>query len=345
MPANQMIPPKTRRYLSADALFNLLRQRFEAVGDQRESSAVTYPLTDVLMSALSMFVLKDPSLLAFEDRQDDPSLKRIFKIDAVPSDTQMREILDLIDVEHLNEAFADIFYELQRGGVLKSFRFFDGVYLLAIDATGYFSSSKIRCPNCLVEKSKDGKCKYAHQAVAAVLIHPQRSEVIPLAIEPIIKQDGETKNDCERNATKRLLKRIKKQHPKLRLTVTEDGLSSNTPHIADLEELGYHYILGAKPGDHQHLFDQVIDAGEIRFDIQNGIIQADLRVGANVGAAITMEANEELSNRGYCLFGQGFVNDREKAEALIGNGCEDVVHPYLNGRDVTPGQPHLKSLI
>jgi hypothetical protein len=262
MTAGQTLSVRTRRFLSADALFALLRTRFKSVEDDRKESHLTYPIVDVLMSALAMFVFKDPSLLAFEDRQDDPSLKNIFKIDKIPSDTQMREILDPIDVQHLNEAFADIFAELQRGGVLKSFRFFDGGYLMAIDGTGYFSSSKIRCPNCLVKKSKDGKTKYAHQAVAAVLIHPQRSEVIPLAIEPIIKQDGETKNDCERNATRRLLKRIKKQHPQLKLTVTEDGLSSNAPHIADLEDLGYHYILGAKPGDHKHLFDQVIEAGD-----------------------------------------------------------------------------------
>jgi hypothetical protein len=262
MAAEQTVSPRTRRFLSADALFALLRRRFEAVEDQRTEANVSYPLVDVLMSALAMFVFKDPSMLAFEDRQDDPSLKNIFKIDKIPSDSQMREILDPIDVDQLNEAFADIFAELQRGGVLKSFRFFDGGYLLAIDGTGYFSSTNIRCPNCLVKKSKDGKTQFAHQAVAAVLIHPQRREVIPLAIEPIIKQDGESKNDCERNATWRLLNRIKKQHPKLKLTVTEDGLSSNAPHIADLQQFGYHYILGAKPGDHGRLFEQIVEAGD-----------------------------------------------------------------------------------
>jgi len=262
MAATPTISPRTRRFLSADALFALLRRRFESVQDERNESQVTYPLVDVLMSALAMFVFKDPSMLAFEERQDDPSLKNIFKIDKIPSDSQMRDILDPIEVDQLNEAFADIFAELQRGRVLKSFRFFDGGYLLAVDGTGYFSSTNVRCPNCLEKTSKDGKTRFAHQAVAAVLIHPQRREVIPLAIEPIVKQDGESKNDCERNATRRLLKRIKKQHPKLKLTVTEDGLSSNAPHIADLEELGYHYILGAKPGDHKHLFDQVIEAGD-----------------------------------------------------------------------------------
>ncbi len=40
--------------------------------------------------------------------------------------------------------------------------------------------------------------------VVAVLVHLDRKEIIPLAIAPIVKQDGETKNDCERNALKQL---------------------------------------------------------------------------------------------------------------------------------------------
>src|SRR6056297_2963760 len=117
MAATPTISPRTRRFLSADALFALLRKRFESVQDERNEAQVTYPFGDVLMSALAMFVFKDPSMLAFEERQDDPSLKNIFKIDKIPSDSQIRDILDPIDVEPLNEAFADIFAELQRGGV------------------------------------------------------------------------------------------------------------------------------------------------------------------------------------------------------------------------------------
>ena len=51
------------------------------------------------MSAFAMFSLKDSSLLAFQDRQGDPSLKSIYKINSVPSDSQMRDILDPIDVQ------------------------------------------------------------------------------------------------------------------------------------------------------------------------------------------------------------------------------------------------------
>lgn len=252
--------PKPRRFLCADALIDTLRRRFEDVQDPRRQRGVTYRMADVLMAAFAMFSLKDPSLLAFEERADEPCIKKLFGINAVPSDTSMRDILDGIDIAPLNEAFADVFYELQRGNILRAFAFHDDHYLLAIDGTGYFCSSKVRCKDCLERRSRGGDMQYVHQAVAAVIVHPDQAAVIPLAIEPIVKQDGETKNDCERNATRRLLQRIRALHPKLKLIVVEDGLSSNAPHVADLKELKMQFLLGAKPGDHQHLFNQVIAA-------------------------------------------------------------------------------------
>jgi hypothetical protein len=98
---------------------------------------------------------------------------------------------------------------------------------------------------------------YHHQLLGAVLVHPDRSQVIPLAPEPIQKQDGTRKNDCERNASKRLLKQVRRDHPHLPLIVVEDGLASNAPHIRELITLGMHFILGVKPGDHSFLYDRV----------------------------------------------------------------------------------------
>ena len=80
--------------------------------------------------------------------------------------------------------------------------------------------------------------------------------------EPIIKQDGDNKNDCERNAAKRLLPRIREQHPSLQLIVVEDGLASNAPHIRLLQELNFRFLLVAHPEDHEHLFEAVTKAHE-----------------------------------------------------------------------------------
>lgn len=218
-------------------------------------------MADTLMSAYAMFATKAPSMLAFEDRLRELRIEKIFKINKVPSDTQMRAILDGIDIEPLNEAFADLFWELQRSRELKQWLFDGQYYLVAIDGSGYFCSDNISCEHCLV-RHKNGKEQYYHQVVAAVLVHPRTRQVIPMAVEPIVRSDGDDKNDCERNATKRLLKRLRKQHPKLNMLIIEDGLSSNAPHIADLKDAKMHFLLGAKPGDHKHLFEQVIETGD-----------------------------------------------------------------------------------
>ncbi len=180
------------------------------------------------MAAFAMFSLKEPSLLAFDARRQDDSLINLYRIESIPGDTQHREILDQVDPADLNECFADVFAELQRGGMLKPFVFHDGHYLLVIDGTKYFCSTNISCPQCLVQNSKSGKTEYSHRMVAAVLVHPDQKVIIPITVEAIVQQDGNNKNDCERNAVRRLLKLVRRLHPKLKCIVIEDGLTRAT---------------------------------------------------------------------------------------------------------------------
>jgi len=93
--------------------------------------------------------------------------------------------------------------------------------------------------------------------LGAAIIHPDMRAVIPLMPEPIVKQDGTSKNDCERNAAKRFVAKLRHDHPHLKFIVTEDSLSSNAPHIETLQAHGLHYILGVKEGDHASLFQHV----------------------------------------------------------------------------------------
>ena len=252
-------PGNPRQGLSADALFAIVRERFEKLPDHRPADAEV-SLPDALMSAFAMFSLKDPSLLAFDQRRNDENLKSVYHIENIPCDTHLRTILDLLDPELLRPLFRDVFRQLQRGKALEPFVFYEGCYLLSLDGTGYFSSGNIHCPSCLQKTSKSGKVTYHHQMLGAAIVHPDLKEVIPLMPEPIIKQDGETKNDCERNAAKRFLHKLRQDHPHLGLIVIEDALSSNAPHIRELQDYNLHYILGVKQGDHRFLFEQVDQA-------------------------------------------------------------------------------------
>jgi hypothetical protein len=250
--------PEARKDLSADALFQRLRSHFGSLPDVR-SGEVEIPLGDALMSAFAMFSLKDPSLLAFDHLRRDPNdnFRTIYGINRVPSDSQMRALLDPVDPAILRPLFRDAFRRLQRGKLLERFVYLDGHYLLSLDGTTYFSSTKIHCPSCLEKHHRGGDVTYSHQLLGATLVHPDLKEVIPLAPEPIIQQDGHTKNDCERNATRRWLKQFRQEHPHLPVIVVEDALSANAPHLKDLAEARAHYIIGVKPGDHKFLFEHL----------------------------------------------------------------------------------------
>jgi hypothetical protein len=250
-----------RKHLQVDALLGKLRERFDTIPDGRVGDC-TITMTDALMSGFALFALKEESLLAFQERIKDSNLRSIYGIQHVPSDTQMRVILDPVKPEDLRPCFTDIFRELQRGKALEPFVFYQGCYLLSCDGVTHFSSEKVHCPHCLEQHHKNGKVTYSHQMYAGALVHPDLKEVIPVSPEPIIKQDGALKNDCERNAAKRFLAKFRQEHPHLPVIVVEDGLSSNGPHIEDLQEYRMHFILGAKPGDHAALFARMSASAE-----------------------------------------------------------------------------------
>jgi hypothetical protein len=270
--------PIVRKHLDWDVLLDTLQTRFATIEDPR-SKDHTISLADALMSGFALFALKDPSLLAFQERIKDDNLRSIYGIEHVPCDSQLRTILDPIDPQSLRPCFTDVFRALQRGKALETLVFYQGCYLLSLDGSGYFSSEKIHCASCLEKHHANGKVTYSHQLLSGAIVHPDFAEVIPVAPEPIIKQDGSTKNDCERNACKRFLGKFRQDHPQLGVIVVEDGLSSNGPHILDLKEQRMHFILGAKAGDHGSLFAllaKAVDAGTAQvltlFDKDTGIL-------------------------------------------------------------------------
>ena len=249
--------PFLRKHLSPDALYWRMYRFFQDVPHRGGENSTA--LADALMSGFALFALKEPSLLAFDERrkQDANNLQFVFHIEKVPCDTQMREVLDLVEPEQLRPVFHDIFAQLADGKVLEDMRFLDDFYLLALDGTEYFSSSEVHCQQCLCKKRHSGEIVYHHSFLGAVMVHPERREVIPLMPEPIVNQDGHTKNDCERNALARWLLKFRQDHPHLRVIATLDALYANAPVIGDLSKALVSWIIRVKEDGHALLFEQV----------------------------------------------------------------------------------------
>ena len=152
---------RIRKHLNADALLATMRSGFEKVKDNRPGK-VQHTLADTLMAGFAMFSLKDPSLLAFDERRftEPHNLKTIHGMSTIPCDTSMREILDLVEPDTLRPLLKDAFRPLQRGKILEKMVFMEDAYLLNLDGTGFFSSNKLYFDACLEKKSRNGKITY-----------------------------------------------------------------------------------------------------------------------------------------------------------------------------------------
>lgn len=153
-----------RKELSAKGLLGIVFNKFKKITAPvtQVPRSTSIDLTDCLMSAVAMFGMKFPSLLKFDEAQENKvinhNLKTLYHVQNAPSDTTMRERLDEVDPSDLRSAYKNIFSVVQRGNELQQFEFLlKDHYLIAGDGTGFFSSPSVHCDNCCVKHY--GKCR------------------------------------------------------------------------------------------------------------------------------------------------------------------------------------------
>jgi hypothetical protein len=249
--------------LRFSALLGCLAEHVDLIADTRQQAKVNYALRDCYLGAFAMFYLQDPSLLEFQRRfqrtVSSNNLKTVFQVEEIPGDSQLRDLIDRHPHEPLSEVYSDLLGRLTDSGVLPRFEFLPGQYLLTLDGSQYFGSDVLQCPRCLVKEHRDGRQEYSHQILQATIVRPDLRQVIPVAPAFIANEDGHNKQDCEINAAKRLIARLRASGKALPYIIVGDGLYSKQPFILILmqEPQPLHFILVAKPADHKDLFANV----------------------------------------------------------------------------------------
>lgn len=250
---------KPRKHLSHESLVNRLSDAFGTPRDERQQTKVDYSMHDALMAGFACMFFQDASLLEFQKELEKierrNNLQTMFNLKQIPSDTQIRDIIDNVHSSLFRQVFKDYFSRLQRGKDLDQFQIFPGFYLCAIDGTQYFNSTQVHCDHCLTATHGNGSVSYSHKVLQAAIMHPDMRQVIPLMPEEIRNTDGTDKQDCEVNAFKRLIPDIRKDHPQLGLIITGDSLFSKGPCIDITLKKRMHFIFVAKPGDHTYLME------------------------------------------------------------------------------------------
>jgi len=254
---------KNRQNLASfDSLYQILTSLFDSLEDKRARNT-TYKLSDALKSGFAVFSLKCASLFSFRKRNavEDNNIQQIYGISDIPSDNTLRSMLDKVSPAVLRKGFNALFKRLQELEVLEYYQYWQNHFVVSVDGVEHFCSKKVSCPNCLSRTHRDGSTSFFHSMLSAVIVHPEEKEVFVLDNEPIVKQDGATKNDCERNAIKRLLTHLKTLYSGELMVFVFDALYACSPVIRQFSDnKNWKYVIAIKPKGNKHLFNQFANA-------------------------------------------------------------------------------------
>lgn len=251
--------------MSARGLFDTIvgsfRQVLSSLPDKRTGKNSRYGMEDAALSAFSVFFTQTPSFLAYqrmmEGSKGHSNAQSLFGVHRIPSDNQIRALLDPVKPEQVFPIFEEILQVLEQQGQLEGFRSFGDTLLLAMDGTEYFSSSQIHCPQCSTRQLKSGETDYFHSVVTPVIVCPGQSQVMPLVPEFVVPQDGHDKQDCENAAAKRWLLQYGQRYSALKVTVLGDDLYCHQPLCQQLLAQQFNFILVCHPKSHTTLYEHL----------------------------------------------------------------------------------------
>jgi len=243
----------------------LIRKEFKKLPDERDKKHLKYTIEDIATSAFSVFYFQSKSWLDFQrnmlSRAGKSNAKSLFDIDNIPSDNHIRDVLDDIGVEKLQPIFDKVYKLLMKKETLKEYEYFDNTIMVLLDGTHYHSSRKIHCEHCQTRVRTDAKnnkyTEYYHSAITPIIAHPKSNKVLPLFPEVISNKDGQKKQDCEINASKRWLDREHLISKYYKLLLLGDDLYCKTSLIKKIREKEHNYIFVCKESSHKKMYETI----------------------------------------------------------------------------------------
>ena len=231
-----------------------LLDMFENLTDVRNKSYVTYKMKTICVTRLFGLLcgLTTMTDISSNNFKTDNCIKNLSKIcgqtlEEIPYWETIQDVFINMNTNELRNIQKYIVKTLIRSKMFDKYRF-NGSFQLLFDGTGLSSHNYNLNNNCLERKHKDGKISYYKYVLECKLV--VGNIIISLDSEFIENEKMLTdkqKQDCETNAFKRMIKRIKKNYPKYKFIITGDGLYATTPIIKLCKKYKWNYIFNLKP--------------------------------------------------------------------------------------------------
>ena len=238
--------------------FGELNEWIEEMEDPRNESYITYSQKDFFYMGCLKNACSVESMKKMEDLFNEENCIRALgilsgneELDEMPHCDTLNYYLSKLSPECLGEIRTKMIRKLIKSKVFNKARLSNGGWRVILDGTGLFSFKEKHCDNCLRQTTHDEDgtkhTVYYHKVLEAKLVLGD-GFVVSLGTEFIENESEEVKKqDCEINAAKRLLPRIKKAFPRLKICIQADALYETEPmmHMCK-SELGWDYIFTHK---------------------------------------------------------------------------------------------------
>ena len=228
--------------------------------DHRKPNPNTrYAISDAVNSAFSVFFMQSQSLAhqqtIKQKRKGKKNLQNLFQVENVPSDNQIRNLLDPLKPDQFAPQFEWIWQTLKSFGALTQYTNALGTKSIALDGMVYHSSTSISCSCCSTRRDRTGTPHYYHATLLPLMVKPGYEHVLACFPEMITPQDGSEKQDCERNASKRWLEKWDHLFKPKEISYLGDDLFANQPLCQQIVDQDQYFIFVCKPDSHVTLYN------------------------------------------------------------------------------------------
>lgn len=299
--------------------FEELKFWIEAMNDPRHSSYTMYTQSDLIYMGIMKNICSIESMRQMEEQfNEDECIKNLSllsghkDLNEIPHYDTLNYYLERLEPEELSEVRRKMVKSLIRGKQFYKGRLLNKYWRVIIDGTGLFYFKEKHCENCLctVRTNEDGeKVKmYYHKVVEAKLVLSENI-IISLGTEFIENENEEVnKQDCETNAAKRLLERIKSEYPRLNICIQGDALYATEPMMELCRNNGWQYIFTHKETRQKLLSEcyEWIAGGNGKTEIKN--ISKELGIGAYINNVSETAGKKEKMN----VYEYSYINKDEK---------------------------------
>ena len=239
--------------------FPELLDKFANLSDKRNSSYVTYSMKVICVTRLFALLCGLTSMASLTDNFntqntiDNISSICNEKLIELPYWETIQDVFINVNIDELRLIQKYIVKSLIRSKMFDKYKF-DGAFQLIFDGTGLSHHDYNLNGNCLSKTTKDGVTTYYKYVLECKLcVGPIVISLDSEFIENEKINSEKQKQDCETNAFKRMVKRIKKNYPKQKFLITGDALYATSPIISICEKYHWLYIFNLKPDRLKHI--------------------------------------------------------------------------------------------